>query len=260
MRPSEFRRRTATICDGAAAATTDIPSPTTSDELAGGIATLRAGVDPAANRLQRLRPSAGQQEHFADLVEHVDELIFQFRVLEDAAGQEAEVSAEQLAVAQQALDEIDDDATALDVPACGSASWGRPYVEVASAFVATQLRMPTPGTGDFLTDASAACGRFYATFASIPPNSPAPSDPAEYAAFLQMLEDAYDQLVVDLRALTPPPGSQADYDEVVKLIQLAAKSVDRASRDPRRLAELERPLGAIGAELGPRVRVLGFNC
>lgn len=128
------------------------------------------------------------------------------------------------------------------------------------AFVATQLPMPTPGTGDFLTDASAACGRFYATFASIPPNSPAPSNPVEYAAFLQMLEDAYAQLVIDLRASTPPAGSEADYADVVELIVQARRVVDRASRDPRRLAELERPMGAIGSELGPRVRILGFAC
>ncbi len=208
-----------------------------------------------------MRAPAGLKEVFADLVEHIDELRFQLTLLQAPEGErEPTVTARHITTARGELDQIDASATALKVPECGSASWGRAYVEAAEAFVAAQLPMPTPGTGDFATDATAACGRFYGTFASLPPNAEPPSDPAEYAAFLQMLEDAYEQLVVDLSALTPPAGSEGDYAEVVELVELAVESVDRADRDPNRLTELERPLGAIGAELRPRVRIVGFDC
>jgi hypothetical protein len=230
------------------------------DELAGGIATARAGVGPAANRLHRLRPPTGRQERFDDLVEQVDELAFQLRLLEDAAGQEPKVVADGLTLAQQALDSIDAAAAALDEAGCASTSWARAFVDGAMAFIATQLPIANPGTGDFIVDASAACGRFYGTFSASSTGTEVPTDPAEYAAFLDALEGAYEQLVVDLAALTPPVGSEADLAEVVELLELAAKAVDRANRDPSRYAEVERALGAIGSEIGPRVRVLGFPC
>ncbi len=250
----------AATCSNVASATGAILAPTTTQELATGIAATRDAADPGANRLHRLRPPAGLQEPLADLLEQIDELTFQFRLLEDAAEQEAQVTEGQLADAQRALTVIDEASARVDVPECASASWGRAYVEASIGYVATQLPMPAPATGDFVADATAACGRFYERFAGIPVGAAPPTDPAEYAAFLQTLEDAYDQLVTDLRALTPPPGSEADFADVIELIALAGESVDRAERDPRQLPDLERPLGAIGAELGPLVRILGFSC
>ena len=79
------------------------------------------GAGPAANRLHTLEPSAGAREDFGDLVEHADALSFQLTLLHDAVvAEDARLASEQLAVAQDQLDDIDKAARALDAPECDS--------------------------------------------------------------------------------------------------------------------------------------------
>jgi hypothetical protein len=259
LRPAQLRDRAGAICDRAAAAISAIAPPATFAEVAGSLTEAGRALRTPANQLPRLQPPAGVRDEFGDLVEHTDELTFHVALARDAAqAQDARLAGDELDAMARALDEIDGSARALELPRCGSAAWGRSYLEAAGSIVTAEIPIAPPITGDFVTDVNAACMRFAELFPGGPPV--VPENPDEYALLLTQLRDAYDQVANELELLTPPIGAESDFDALIDSFRAAAAAVAAAPADPANFEVLSGSLGGIGGEITARSQVLGVAC
>jgi len=158
------------------------------------------------------------------------------------------------------LTRIDSAAKQRRLPGCASSSFGRAYVGQLAGLVTSTLSL----TGDFLTDADAACKRFdtkaVALQAGLNPNSS--SSVQRYLASLQTL---YEALRIDLRAVTPPAGSaqkfaafEASISKGIQELQSAGSAL--RSGDQTALRQLGPQLTALGTTVNDQASALGLTC
>jgi hypothetical protein len=161
------------------------------------------------------------------------------------------------------LDAIDRDATRAGIPACASTAFGRAYVGRLGPLVATDLAL----TGDFVTDANAACARFGRS-TNLATQGLQPSDlrdPDTLSNYVGGYVDALTALRQDFAAISPPAAQQAPVtsfdaalDQTIR--QLGQAEPGLSSGRAAQVAPVTNQLGAITRSLTAEAATFGVDC
>jgi hypothetical protein len=162
--------------------------------------------------------------------------------------------------ARRDLGAIDAAAKKVQLPGCSSRSFGRAYLTQVQSLVASTLAL----TGDFTTDANAACRRFDTKAVQIQ-KALNPRKIASVQAYLEALEVEYRALQIDLAAVTPPAGSANQFATFQASIRQAISELSSAgsalrSGDQTQLGQLGRQLSALGGTVNQEAAGLGLTC
>ena len=119
-------------------------------------------------------------------------------------------------------------------------------------------------TGNFATDATAACRRFDTNAVQIQ-KALKPTKTASVQAYFAALEVEYRALQVDLAAMTPPAGSEQQFATFQASIGKAIGELSSArsalrSGDQTQLAQLGRALNNLGGTVNQEAAALGLTC
>jgi len=161
------------------------------------------------------------------------------------------------------LDAIDREATSADVAACASGAFGRAYVEGLGLLITTELAL----TGDFATDANAACARFSRS-TNLATQGLHPSDlqdPDTLSNYVGGFVDALTALREDFAAITPPRGQQqpvssfeATLDQTIQQLGQAAPKL--SSGPPSQVTPITDQLDAVTRSLTTDAAAFGVDC
>jgi hypothetical protein len=250
--PSTQTPRQATaVCAQAKAAFTALPAPSTLAAAEAGIADWRRGTFS-----ERIDPSS-----FSPLPSAIARLETDLKALSAAMSDGDGPGATQaLRAARADLARIDSAATQRKVPGCSSLSFGRGYVGQLAALVRSAL----PLTGDFLTDANAACRRFDTKAVPLQ-NGLNPKSASSVQSYLRSLHTLYTALQIDLRALTPPAGSEQKFSAFLGSISTGIQELQAAGSalsagDQTKLRQLGPQLTSLGTTVNREASGLGLTC
>ncbi len=250
--PSKQTRSQATaVCAQSKAAFTALPAPSTLAAAEAGIASWLHGKFS-----DRIDPNSFSPLPVA---------IFSFETdLKDASTAmtdgDGPGASQAIRVARADLARIDSAAKQRKVPGCASPSFGRAYVGQLGTLVTSTLAL----TGDFLTDANAACRRFDTKAVPLQ-NSLKPSSSSSVQSYLGSLKVLYAALQIDLRAVKPPAGSeqkfsafQASISKGIQELQAAGSAL--SSGDQTQLRTLGPELTSLGTTVNREASALGLTC
>ena len=114
-------------------------------------------------------------------------------------------------------------------------------------------------TGNFSTDATAACSRFERTASQLNPFDLL--DPNAKAAFLMSFGQDVKALGRDFAAITPPAGHEQQFAEFRAVIdQLVTTLNQAANATDSQLSQIQTQLSSLSDQLGAAGTSLGINC
>jgi hypothetical protein len=237
-----------------------VPLPATLDELSAGYFDIFPVLNDLSDGYEELTPP-GALENDADRLEgRFDDVSNVYSRLRTAAElRELDDAEDDLAEGQELVARIDALAGTLEVEDCRGA-FGAEHLTNAAALVAAERQAQLP-TGDFVTDANTACARFVQDIS----DAGFPTDPVSYQLFVSTLRQAYELLGRDLRALPPPPGSEAQVTEFVDTIDEAVSALSQAaatagSASDEEIEALQEELADLGRDLTAQAGALGLDC
>ncbi len=239
------------VCAQSQAAIAALPAPSTAAAAQAGLTSWLGGKYSS-----RLDSSA-----FSPLPTDVFNLESSFRNLRDALGVgDGPGATDTIGPARRDLTQIDAAARQRKLPACTSAAFGRAYLGAVQAMVASTLAL----TGDFATDANAACRRFDTKAVQLQRGLNAKSA-SSLQTYLKGLEMQYEALGIDLAAVKPPPGQKQQYSTFVGSIHQAIGELTSAgsalsSGNQTKLAQLGRALDSLGGTVNQEAKGLGLIC
>jgi len=256
----EFRRRVDALCSDVADGIARVPQPATLDELSAGYFDIFPLLSDLSDGYEELSPP-GELEEDADRLEaRIDDVFSVYSNLRTAAElRELDDADEDIADGEDVIGRIDGLASRLEVEECRDA-FGAEHLTNAAALVAAERQVQLP-TGDFVTDANAACSRFVEDIS----DAGFPTDPVSYQLFVSTLRQAYELLGRDLEALPSPPGSEAQVAEFVDTIDEAVGALSQAasttgSAGDEDIAALQEELAGLGGDLSAQASALGLDC
>jgi len=158
--------------------------------------------------------------------------------------------------AQSELAGIDEARAAAHVSAaCSSEAFGATYLAAAASVINSAL----PGlTGDFVTDATAACVRLTRRTAEAQDEHP--------GSIVPSLDYAFTSFGVDLAALTPPAETATQVASLQSLVDDTVRKLDRLLSKHGNypsdavFKKLGTDLVALGDDLDAAVRAAGLDC
>ena len=158
------------------------------------------------------------------------------------------------------LANIDHAAKKLRLLRCSSPAFGRTYVNQLASLVTSTLAL----TGNFTTDANAACLRFDTKAVQLE-KTLNPSSSSSIHAYLARLQGPYQALQVDLAAVRPPAGSEQRFStfqaSITRAIQeLESDSSALSSGNETQLRQLGTELNTLGDTVSQEARALGLTC
>jgi len=252
LAPSKQTRGQATaVCAQSQAAFAALPAPTT-------LAVAEAGLASWLEGKYSSRIDAGSFSPLPAAIAGLEtDLGKASTAMSDGDGPGANTAIRR---ARADLARIDSAAKQRKLPGCASSSFGRGYVSQLPGLVTSTLAL----TGDFLTDANAACKRFdtkaVTLQAGLNPNSS-----SSVQRYLGSLQTLYEALQVDLRAVTPPAGSsekfaafQASISKGIQELQSAGSAL--RSGNQTALRQLGPQLTALGTTVNQQASALGLTC
>lgn len=141
--------------------------------------------------------------------------------------------------------------------ACSSGAWGSGYFLPALATLVKGLTL----TGDFTTDANAACARLDKRTATAAKNL----NPDNPESAVSDLDQAFRAFQVDLQAIPAPPGPPPQYTSFRSVIDGAVKTLDHANAtvhtpDLSVLHRLSQQISTLAAPVTSGAAALGLNC
>ena len=243
---SQSRAGLAKICAASKKAFAALPAPTTIAAAEAGLTQWRKGrysdkIDP--NSFERI----GLDLNFYEM--DLDTLV---GTMMDGDGPVASDGTQRAA---KDLDIIDKDAKKIRLPACGSTSFGRAYIMALGPLVHSALAL----TGNFTTDATAACARFENKTGQLNPLDLL--DPAAQPGFLASFGQDVKALGRDFAAITPPAGHEQQFAAFRALIEQVATTLNQVSNaTSSQLPQIQSQLSSLSDQLGAAGTSLGITC
>jgi hypothetical protein len=236
----------ARICTASKKAFAALPAPTTIAAAEAGLTQWRKGrysdkVDP--NSFERI----GLDLNFYEM--DLDTLV---GTMMNGDGPAATDGAQR---SVKDLDVIEKDAKKIRVVACRSASFGRAYVTALGPLVRSALAL----TGNFSTDATAACARFEHQSGQLNPLDLL--DPTAQAGFLANFGQDLKGLSRDFAAITPPAGHEQQFASFRAVIDQLVATLNQASTaTSSQLPQIQTQLSSLSDQLGTVGTSLGITC
>ena len=242
----QSRAALAKICTASKKAFAALPAPTTIAAAEAGLTQWRKNrysdkIDP--NSFERI----GLDLNFYEM--DLDTLV---GTMMDGDGPAATDGTQR---AIKDLDVVEKDAKGIRVPECRSGSFGRSYLMALGPLVQSALAL----TGNFSTDATAACARFEHQAGQLNPLDLL--NPTAQAGFLTSFGQDLKALSRDFAAITPPAAHEQQYATFRAVIDQLVTTLNRASNaTSSQLSQIQTQLSSLSDQLGAAGTSLGIIC
>lgn len=251
-------------CADAAKAFANLPPPATLDDVVGAIGqSIRFA--PSNDVLNRLS-SNPRSAYLAATSRLYGSALWLDPTGDDTGSLTQAITTQDGPVANKLLSDLQGIYAALDrarrkekLPAaCSSAAFGSAYFAQAAPIVARELAL----TGDFATDANAACTRLGTKVSA----AEGRVDITDISSVQDLVTDAYNSflaLQIDLRAITPPPAAAQPYAQVQQIVDKAVNDLHKAqspSTSTRDFQRLSQELPSLADPITTAANAAGFSC
>lgn len=258
------KQKPAQLCQAALRALAQLPPPASVDDAAGHMTALihwdAAEVEAVSTKSDWLHATENQligSDLFLDPTN-----VSATSLAQALATHDGPLAAQLLNKAQTIYAAIDRAQKHDKLPAaCSSPAFGAAYLAQVAALVRSGLAL----TGDFTTDANAACARVNKKRVSAAQDLDL-TDQTSLEGYVGDVGQAFHAFQVDLQAIAPPPGPPVAYSNLRSIVDQAVQKIDQANATlttgagKRQLQTLGEQISALGPPLTAAASALGLTC